>query len=129
MSVTVKAWLFVILASPLLAAFAVALGFSLPADGYREVAVMLIIFPFLEEWVFRALLQEELASRWPHVVWPNLLSSSIFVLFHWQGQGLYLLAWFIPALVLGEAWRRHGSLPLNVFLHAWFNLSLWVAGR
>lgn len=111
------------------AVFAVDSGVSLVIGSLRDAVVYLVLAPVLEEWVFREGLQRELSRRSQRPHSANLIVSAVFIVFHWQGQGLSLILWVAPALALGEVWRRHESLCINVLLHIWFNLALWLASQ
>lgn len=122
-------WFLIIAATPVAAALAVSLGLELALNSWRDVLVFLVLAPLLEEWIFRGNLQHMLTQRSQRPFSANLIMSTVFVIFHWQGQGEYVLLWFVPSLVLGEVWRRYESLRLNVLLHASFNVALWVASQ
>jgi len=111
--------------APLVAWLGASLGLSLNLSSVRDWLVFLLIAPVLEEWLFRSQLQHEVIRRFtgPHTA--NLLVSFLFMAFHWQGQGMLVFLWLVPSLALGELWRKHGNLLLNVFMHSWFNASLW----
>lgn len=90
-----------------------------------ELAGALLIYPFLEEYIFRAQGMSALARRFP--TWSpfavNLATSLAFALSHlyawpWQHAALVVL----PSLWLGWSMQRWGSLTLCVALHAGMNL-------
>lgn len=123
------------------------LGLRLDPDSWRGVVRgsmawlwVLALAPVAEETVMRSLLQTGLQHRlclvrlgktslpgkpllWPgHIA--NLVTALAFALVHWPAYGIMALWWVVPALAIGEVWRRNSSWCQCVLLHAWFNLSL-----
>lgn len=126
---TARSWWFAVgtgLVAPLVAwlAHRVA-GLGLELGGARDVLVFLLAAPLLEEWVFRQGLQQALSRRWGWTHRANLVASAAFVALHAPTAGLWAVLWIVPSLALGEVWRRHRRLGLNVAMHAWFNACLW----
>jgi membrane protease YdiL (CAAX protease family) len=106
------------------AGLARALGFSLVLPDLRSALVFLVLAPALEEYVFRAQLQQWLADRWKHPRYALWGATALFALGHapWVGwQALWLM---LPGLVLGWVWWRYRRLSLNVLIHAGFNAAL-----
>lgn len=108
-------------------------GLTLPAGSLWRVLAALLLYPLLEEWVFRAGLQHGLQKwlvRVAPLLWAgllaNLLASAAFVALHAWIQGSAALWVLLPSLVLGELWRRWGNLLLCVLAHAWFNACLML---
>lgn len=100
------------------------LGFSLELPDFRSALVFLVVAPVLEEYVFRAWLQQALAERWQGPRRALLAATVLFAVCHapWMGwQALWLLA---PGLTLGYLWWMHRSLWLNIAAHASFNGAL-----
>ncbi|WP_374666194.1 lysostaphin resistance A-like protein [Ramlibacter sp.] len=115
-----------------------ALGLALRPEGGWAWAWALAVAPLIEEAVLRPLLQQGLWDRMqaltrPAAAWPghaaNLFSALAFVALHVPGRGWDALWWLAPAVLLGEAWRRHRSLAACAGLHAWFNLCLAGVSR
>ncbi len=104
----------------------------MPAGAFGWVWA-LILSPALEETVYRRLLQDAVAlrltSRMPPdapaaAYLPNLVAGFGFVIVHSATHGVFALWWLIPALVIGETYRRWQSLPAAILLHSWMNLCL-----
>jgi membrane protease YdiL (CAAX protease family) len=88
-----------------------------------------VVYPLLEEFVFRGLVQPELAQRWPRRYGPlsvaNLVTSLTFALAHLVTRGPVTAALvFLPSLGLGWVRERSGGLLWPVALHALGNL-IW----
>lgn len=83
--------------------------------------MQLAVAPVLEEIVFRAGLQAGLVRRGWRPGLAIVAASATFAAWHLAaGQGLAALAVFLPSLVFGHAYARHG-LPCAMACHAWFN--------
>lgn len=110
------------------------------ASGFWAWAWVLALAPALEEWVMRLLLQSgfhEQLGRWGrlhrgrlnHVLdWrghiANGATAVVFAALHMPANGLMALWWLLPALAIGEVWRRSASWMQCALLHAWFNACL-----
>ena len=97
----------------------------------------LALAPLVEESVMRPLLQTGLQQQLERlqidqltsaVDWrghaANLGAALVFAALHLPGNGVLAIWWLVPALALGEVWRRCASLPQCALLHAWFNACL-----
>lgn len=111
-------------------------GYARPiaADPWR-LAGFLLLYPLVEEWVFRGLLQGELLQRgWGRrlhlgISRANLVTSLLFVALHLVNHPpAWALAVLLPSLVLGHLRERHGSLLPALLLHPLFNLTYLLAG-
>jgi len=111
-------------------------GFAEPvtSDPWRLLG-FLILYPILEEWLFRGILQGELLRHaWGRVrrlglSHANLLTSVIFMLFHLVHHPWYwALAVIVPSLVLGYFRERYAGLWMPMVLHGLFNLAFLLAG-
>lgn len=127
-------WLAVVLVSPLVAWGVVAMGKPLGAQGGWHLLWALVGSPLLEEWVYRAAIQQPLAARLA-LRFPvhaghgaNVLTATLFVAVHSPAHGVWALAWGLPGWVLGELFRQTQRVWPCVLLHAWFNVSLWGVG-
>jgi membrane protease YdiL (CAAX protease family) len=107
---------------------------SIASDPWRLVS-FLLIYPLLEEWVFRGVLQGELLKReWGKrrgigISNANLVTSVVFVLLHFINHPpLWAVAVFVPSLVFGHFRERHESLVTPMLLHSFFNLTYLLAG-
>ena len=98
---------------------------------------VLSLAPMLEEVAMRPLLQAGLRLQFDRIDtaglnslmdWrghlANLVTALAFALLHMPANGVLALWWVVPALAIGEVWRRSESCRLCVLLHAWFNASL-----
>jgi membrane protease YdiL (CAAX protease family) len=124
------------------------LGLSMVPTDMPSWIWMFGAAPLLEELVFRPLLQRELQERLPawlacakgmkaladssaHLA--NLIAGLAFIAAHAPQQGWSAVWWIVPSLAIGETWRRQQKLWPCVFMHIWFNASLfaasWVAAR
>jgi len=98
-----------------------------PAAEPLRFALLVLLYPVLEEVVFRGLVLEWLGSRLPRrfglLSVANLLTSVLFAALHlvhhtilWAGLV------FFPSLVFGYAKERYRTLWVPIFLHCWYNL-------
>ncbi len=94
-----------------------------------------MVYPILEEWIFRGNLQPWLALRLPPrqglLSWPNLATSAVFTALHFAFHPpLWAAAVFLPSLVFGFFRERHNRLDTPIALHAAYNASylLLLAG-
>ena len=81
----------------------------------------LLIYPLLEECVFRFGLLQWADSRWP--AWrgwrTNAAVSLIFAALHlWAWPWLHAVAVFFPSLLFGAIWQRTQKLWLCVAAHS-----------
>ncbi len=104
-------------------------GLSLRAESWPQALAALLLYPALEEWVFRAGLQRWLAQRLGHGHLANALATLAFVTLHLPGHGLGALWVAAPSLVLGELWRRQQNLAACAAVHALFNASLMAVSH
>jgi uncharacterized protein len=104
-------------------------GYSQPvaSEPWRLLG-FLLLYPVIEEWLFRGLLQGELLrrpwgpSRYLGISIANLLTTVAFVLLHFVHQPPgWALAVAVPSLVLGHFRERYSSLWPPVMLHVLFN--------
>ena len=115
----------------------------LPAPGYAwpivtdpwRLLAILLLYPVVEEWVFRGLLQGELLRRRVlrrrhlGITPANLLTSLSFAALHLVHQPpLWALAVVVPSLVFGHFRERYGTLRLPIALHVLFNGVYLLAG-
>ena len=90
--------------------------------------MFILIYPVLEEIVFRGLLQEWLnncfkSKKWSVVSAANLLTSALFVAAHFINQPWHwALLVFFPSIVFGYMKERHNSLLPPIILHVSYNL-------
>jgi membrane protease YdiL (CAAX protease family) len=90
-----------------------------------------IVTPFVEELLFRVLLQgalqgladrggDEAASWRPQAYWPIVASSAVFASLH-LGQGAAPIPLFVLALGLGFLYRQTGCIVVPVIVHMVLN--------
>ena len=93
--------------------------------------------PVIEEFCMRFLLQTGLRHQLGrlHADGPansldwrghlaNAVVALVFAMLHLPANDMLALWWLVPALAVGEVWRRSSSWGLCALLHAWFNASL-----
>lgn len=98
-------------------------------EGLVALFVAVVLFPVLEEWVFRGLLWD----LWDHLksqeaglvstlVVKNCCVSACFSLLHTINYGVFGAALvFIPSLWLGWVRERSDSVPLCCLVHVCWN--------
>ncbi|MEN8171059.1 MAG: JDVT-CTERM system glutamic-type intramembrane protease [Pseudomonadota bacterium] len=87
---------------------------------------LVLIFPLLEEAVFRGLIQETIARRFNAHLGPlshaNIATSILFVLAHlFNHPALWAIAIFIPSLIFGYFRERYNHLLPPILLHIIYN--------
>lgn len=99
--------------------------------------ILVLVFPILEEIVFRGLIQDSIhklienAQLRTILVWPisnpNLLTSFCFSLSHmWSHSALWALATLFPSLVFGYFKDKYQSLYPAILLHIFYNLGFYI---
>jgi membrane protease YdiL (CAAX protease family) len=106
-----------------------------PMTAVWAFVLPVLIFPILEEIVFRGLLQGWLLSRlgrggFGPLSFANLIAAVIFAAAHLIHQPpLWAALVFFPALIFGFFRERHDTLGSPILLHVWYNLGwLWLFG-
>lgn len=103
-------------------------------SGWQQWAILLVVSPVLEEWVFRRGLHDALRAgrrvaqiHFMHgwVSLTNLVVALTFSAFHAFSQGWLALGVIAPALVIGAVFERNGRLKECILLHAGFNAA-WI---
>ncbi|MCP1676393.1 membrane protease YdiL (CAAX protease family) [Natronocella acetinitrilica] len=103
-----------------------------PFAAPLTLLLAVVIYPVLEEIVFRGVIQDWLAERFSRKWWPlslaNIVTSALFAVFHlWSQPPLWALLVFFPSLVFGYFRERHDTLGTPILLHALYNLGLvWL---
>lgn len=101
--------------------------FWLFADA-KSFFFLLLLYPLLEELLFRGVLLELLQRRMEGSVLPgisraNLLSSLLFVLWHLPYHPIHwAVLTFFPSLVFGYFMERYRTISAPILLHSWYNL-------
>jgi membrane protease YdiL (CAAX protease family) len=83
------------------------------------VFTAVVVVPFVEELIFRGMLQTLFRS---YIIrpWPAIfLASFVFVVFH--ANAPHWPALFVLSLCLGYTYEKSGSLFRSIFVHALFN--------
>lgn len=113
-----------------------ALQWDWPLRRPRELLYLGLLYPVLEEVVFRGLLQggllarDALRRRWLGLSLANWATSLVFVGLHFIGHPpLAAAAVLPPALVFGHLRDRHGALCAPIVLHVYYNIGyFWIFG-
>jgi membrane protease YdiL (CAAX protease family) len=88
----------------------------------RQLLLLLVLSPVLEEVVVRAGLQEWLMRRAPQAVAPPVLASAAtFGLLHLRAGWLHALAVIVPGLVLALLYQRTRSWCWCAVAHSAMN--------
>jgi CAAX protease family protein len=104
-----------------------ATQWSWPIRMPAEYLLPVLIYPVLEEAVFRGLLQElaqEYISRrrFGPLSLANLLTSLVFTGFHFLNHApLWAVLVFFPSLVFGLFKDRYHTLTAPILLHGFYN--------
>jgi membrane protease YdiL (CAAX protease family) len=90
------------------------------------VFTAVVVVPFVEELIFRGMIQTMLRSYitrpWPAI----FLASLIFIIFHANPEHWFAL--FALSICLGYTYEKSGSLFRPIFVHALFNaMSVFAA--
>ena len=91
----------------------------------------IVLFPVLEETLFRGLLQPMIAhsisGRWRLISTANLITSLIFALFHLINHPpLWAVATFFPSLVFGYAYERYRNIVAPTLIHSVYNAGFFL---
>jgi len=112
--------------------FPVRQDLGLPPIAYFQLVLIILVYPVLEEIVFRGLLLEFLGKRFSRrfglLTVANLLTSIAFVVAHLiYSSWLWALLVFFPSLVFGYLKERHQSLLSPILMHGFYNLGyVWL---
>jgi membrane protease YdiL (CAAX protease family) len=105
-----------------------------PLDTPERFVRLALVYPVLEEIIFRGALQPYFARRLPPLPGPvsaaNLVVSLLFTLAHFYSHPpLWAALVFIPSLAFGYLRDRHNSLQTPVALHVFYNAGYyWLFG-
>ncbi len=108
-------------------------GLTLPDLNGPSLLYSVILAPWVEEYLFRGLIQTQLVQvlekRWPHTRYrhgiSNGLTSVLFCLAHVPAYGGMAWTRLLPSCVLGYLWTRYHRLTVCIATHAYFNLA-WL---
>ncbi|WP_051294940.1 JDVT-CTERM system glutamic-type intramembrane protease MrtJ [Maridesulfovibrio bastinii] len=108
------------------------IGLYLPDPEFFISLKLLFAKAFIEEFLFRFLLQESLDRFFGYRFYlgplslANILTSLCFAALHMFSQPLiWALLTFIPSLVFGYLWQRYRSFLPSVFVHFAYNAVLF----
>ena len=101
------------------------------ADQLTALITLSLLYPILEELIFRGYLQPWLQSKsnrlFFHLSAANILTSIIFSLSHLLNHSpLWALSTLIPSLVFGYSLDRYKTLLAPIALHASYNLGYFL---
>ena len=102
--------------------------------GITDLSVLLslvLLYPIIEEVLFRGLIQPFLAKRfdqrWFIFSLANVLTGILFVLAHFINHPpAWALAVLIPSLVFGYAQERTNNLAAPILLHCTYNAGFFL---
>lgn len=109
---------------------------SLAAKNFfalKHFLLIVIVYPFIEEIIFRGFLQSELLQKQEfrkkiaNISFANLTVSCVFALCHIAVFKHSLIALvFFPSLVFGWIFENNRKLWLCILCHGWYNFSLHI---
>jgi len=102
--------------------------------GITDLSVLLslvLLYPCVEEIIFRGFIQPFLAKRlpqrWSIFSLANVLTSLLFVLAHFINHPpVWALAVLIPSLVFGYIQERTNNLAAPIALHCTYNAGFFL---
>jgi membrane protease YdiL (CAAX protease family) len=103
-----------------------------PADLVSQrFIVVALVYPVLEEIVFRGVLQGWLLKqgwgprKWGGLSSANLVTSFVFMALHVARRpGILSVGVFVPSLVFGFFRERYGNLYVPIALHIFYNAGI-----
>jgi len=102
--------------------------------GLTTLIALVIVFPLLEEFVFRGMIQGALLKKsigrryFGPVTMANVVTTSLFAIAHLPRGGLLLAAGVIvPSICLGYFFERHQRLVSPIIMHMAFNLIVVIS--
>ena len=112
-------------------------GFGLDFDSFARAsfrtAAILLIFPVLEEIVFRGLIQDYLSNittDWDSflgITWANWLTTLLFCVTHLVTRSLLVASLVIvPSLLLGALRDRGFSIKALAAIHVYWNGGVYL---
>jgi len=104
-----------------------------PLNQWWTLLLLAGVYPLLEEWLFRGLLQPQLLTfrplraRFLGLSNANLLTSLLFATAHLFVQPpLWAAAVIIPSLIFGAFRDRYQSIVPAIILHSFYNLGYFL---
>ncbi|MDG0969150.1 MAG: JDVT-CTERM system glutamic-type intramembrane protease [Porticoccaceae bacterium] len=115
---------------PVWISFYLAGNFIHTWDVHLLISVILL-YPLLEELVFRGLLLPIIAKKTPQKRWllssANIITSLIFVAAHLASHSpMWAVATFFPSLIFGYIQERTNNLAAPFVLHASYNAGYFL---
>lgn len=127
------------LAAPLLWLFGILwfqpnTDWAWPVNHPRDLLYLALLYPLVEELLFRGVLQGALLQRaifhckHAGLTRANLLVSVVFTALHlFTHPPLAALSVMVPSLIFGYFRDRHASLHAPIVLHVFYNLGyFWI---
>lgn len=107
-------------------AWVTPLALTLRWPGAVTFVMAVGLLPVIEEIVFRLGLHDALAARLHRRIGvftlANVATAACFALAHLlRHPPAWALATFVPGVVFGALWERHGRLIVPVTVHAFYN--------
>ena len=110
---------------------------SPPITHVTTLYILVLVFPILEEIVFRGLIQDSIRKLLENaqlktiflrpISYPNLIASLCFSMSHmWSHSALWALATLFPSLVFGYFKDKYQSLYPPILLHIFYNLGFYI---
>jgi membrane protease YdiL (CAAX protease family) len=103
------------------------------AEQWRRLLWLVLLYPVIEEWLFRGQLQPRLLRTCFGrrvrlcISGANLLTSLLFAMMHLVTHPpLWALAVIVPSLIFGLFRERYGSILPGVLLHCSYNLAYFA---
>jgi membrane protease YdiL (CAAX protease family) len=94
----------------------------------KALFFLIIFYPVIEEFAFRGVIQEYIASktiRYPsfmNLTLANVGTSVLFVAMHFvHHTPLWAMLVFVPSLVFGYFKEQYGHIGASIFLHMFYN--------
>jgi membrane protease YdiL (CAAX protease family) len=105
-----------------------------PVRQFRQFLYLTLLFPVLEEVIFRGYVQGMLLRwrygrrAWLQMTAANVLTSVLFTALHFLSHPpLAAAAVIVPSLIFGYFRDRHGNIHAAVVLHVFYNAGyLWL---
>jgi len=103
-----------------------------PIDVFQFILLGVIVIPFIEEVIFRGVVQEQLYKYTGKIV-ALLFSSFLFAIVHWSSGelllvGVDLFLVFLDSLWFGLIYMKSRNVLLSTLCHSLGNLSVFLYG-
>ena len=106
---------------------------SVALYGGWSLLQVVLVYPVIEEIIFRGILKPWIAQRWKQTLFKlsvaNLITSGIFAQLHLaEHSALWAQAIFIPSLIFGYSLERYSRLLAPIILHGTYNGGYFLIG-